>query len=87
MSALKVLLCPIVISKRFDNNWDICNDPADYLVEGTLLCRGHAMQSDIQKSYLDACGTVGDEIGQGDPDSHVILPGLHRCLCGAGQKA
>ena len=78
--------CPIIISKRFDNNWFICDAPTEYLVEGTLLCKDHVMQSDIQKSDPDACGSVGGEIGQADPDSHVILPGEHRCLCGAGQK-
>ena len=74
-------ICPVIVSKEFSRNWELCDNPAPYLVQGTLLCRVHAMYSDIQKRYEDmACGTMGK-------DSHVVEYGQHRCLCDAQQKS
>ena len=67
-------LCPIVVSKQRENNWELCEDVGEYLVQGTLMCREHAMHSDVQKSFLSVCGIEG----QGH---HVIRQGQRRCLC------
>jgi hypothetical protein len=68
------LVCPIVVSKRLKHNWEICNDLAEFLVQGTLLCREHALHSDVQKSFLSVCGIEG-------ADHHVIRQGSPWCLC------
>ena len=73
-------ICPIVISKRYENEWKLCNDLAEYLVQGTFLCTQHAMYSDVQKSFLSVCGREGE-------DHHVIRPGQRRCLCDKMVKA
>ena len=66
--------CPIIVAKESDYYWLLCNKTAIYLVQGTMLCEDHATQSEIQPS--DICTS----------DSHVVLPGQHRCLCSYGQK-
>ena len=66
--------CPIIVAKESDSHWLLCNKTAIYLVQGTMLCEDHATQSEIQPS--DICTS----------DSHVVLPGLHRCLCSYKQK-
>ena len=66
--------CPIIVAKQSDSYWPLCNKTAIYLVQGTMLCGDHAAQSEIQPS--DICTS----------HSHVVLPGLHRCLCSDGQK-
>ena len=66
--------CPIIVAKESNSYWLLCNKTAIYLVQGTMLCGDLAMQSEIQPS--DICTS----------DSHVVLPGLHRCLCSEGQK-
>lgn len=67
-------LCPIVVSKKLEYNWELCEDVGEYLVQGTLMCREHAMHSEVQKSFLSVCGLDGLH-------SHVIRQGQRRCLC------
>jgi len=84
------ILCPIVVDKRFKNNWDICNEATEYLVQGTLLCRDHAIGSEIQRSYPAVCGNpdVGRSVGaDGEESSHVIRPGIPWCLCTSHREA
>jgi hypothetical protein len=80
MEMFQNLVCPIVVSLGHVRNWVVCDGPVEYLVQGTLLCRDHAMSSEIQKSYFpNVCGYHSK-------DAHVIPPGQHRCLCDVRQK-
>ena len=69
--------CPVIVQKLHSENWPLCDRPALYMVQGTMLCERHARYAlhigrpVFQPPDIAICGE----------ENHSWLPGEKRCLC------